>query len=38
MSPNILNSKKDEISKITKNEKYNKIKNKLKEYQKFIKK
>ena len=36
MSPNILNSKKEK-SEIIKNEKYVKIKNKLKEYQKFIK-
>ena len=37
MSPNVLNSKKEK-SKITKNEKYAEVKNKLKEYQKFIKK
>ena len=36
MSPNILNSKKD-ISQIEKNKKYIKVKNKIKEYQKFIK-
>jgi len=36
MSPNILNSKKEK-SEIIKNEKYVKIKNKIKEYQKFIK-
>ena len=36
MSPNVLNSKKEK-SEIIKNEKYVKIKNKLKEYQKFIK-
>ena len=37
MSPNVLNSKKEK-SKIMKNEKYAEVKNKLKEYQKFIKK
>ena len=37
MSPNILNSKKD-ISQIEKNKKYIKVRNKIKEYQKFIKK
>tara|TARA_Y100000590_G_C15701215_1_gene1006858 strand:- start:631 stop:1059 length:429 start_codon:yes stop_codon:yes gene_type:complete len=37
MSPNILNIKKNNI-KILKDKKYIKIKNKLKEYQKFIKK
>ena len=36
MSPSILNSKKVEYS-IDKNEKYIKVKNKIKEYQKFIK-
>jgi len=36
MSPNILNTKKNNI-KILKDEKYIKIKNKLKSYQKFIK-
>ena len=36
MSPNVLNSKKEK-SKTTKNEKYAEVKNKLKEYQKFIK-
>ena len=36
MSPNILNSKKD-ISQIEKNKKYIKVRNKIKEYQKFIK-
>ena len=36
MSPNILNVKKNNI-KILKDDKYIKIKNKLKEYQKFIK-
>ena len=36
MSPNVLNSKKDK-SEIIKNEKYVKVKNKIKEYQKFIK-
>ena len=36
MSPNILNAKKNNI-KILKDDKYIKIKNKLKEYQKFIK-
>ena len=36
MSPNILNSKKEK-SEIIKNEKYVKVKNKIKEYQKFIK-
>ena len=36
MSPNVLNSKKEK-SEIIKNEKYVKIKNKIKEYQKFIK-
>ena len=37
MSPNVLNSKKEK-SEIIKNEKYVKTKNKIKEYQKFIKK
>ena len=36
MTPSVLNSKKEK-SKITKNEKYAEVKNKLKEYQKFIK-
>jgi len=36
MSPNILNTKKNSI-KFLKDEKYVKVKNKLKEYQKFIK-
>ena len=36
MSPNVLNSKKEK-SEIIKNEKYVKTKNKIKEYQKFIK-
>ena len=36
MSPNVLNSKKEK-SEIIKNEKHVKIKNKIKEYQKFIK-
>ena len=36
MSPNILNIKKNNI-KILKDDKYIKVKNKLKEYQKFIK-
>ena len=36
MSPNILNAKKNNI-KILKDDKYIEIKNKLKEYQKFIK-
>ena len=36
MSPNVLNSKK-ENPEIIKNEKYVKVKNKIKEYQKFIK-
>ena len=36
MSPNILNSKKVKYS-IDKNEKYIKVKNKIKEYQRFIK-
>ena len=36
MSPNVLNSKKEK-SEIIKNEKYVKVKNKIKEYQKFIK-
>jgi len=36
MSPNILNAKKNNI-KILKDDKYIKMKNKLKEYQKFIK-
>ena len=36
MSPNVLNTKKNE-SKILKNEKYIEVKNKLKDYQKFIK-
>ena len=37
MSPNVLNSKKKK-SEIVKNEKYVQVKNKIKEYQKFIKK
>ena len=36
MSPNILNSKK-QVSEIEKNKKYIKVRNKIKEYQKFIK-
>ena len=36
MSPNVLNSKKEK-PEIIKNEKYIKVKNKIKEYQKFIK-
>ena len=36
MSPNVLNSKKEK-PEIIKNEKYVKVKNKIKEYQKFIK-
>ena len=36
MSPNVLNSKKEK-SEIIKNEKHVKVKNKIKEYQKFIK-
>ena len=36
MSPNVLNSKKKK-SEIVKNEKYVQVKNKIKEYQKFIK-
>ena len=36
MSPNVLNSKKEK-SEIIKNKKYVKVKNKIKEYQKFIK-
>ena len=36
MSPNILNSNKEK-SEIVSNEKYVKVKNKIKEYQKFIK-
>ena len=36
MSPNVLNSKKQDF-KIAKNKKYIKFKNKIKEYQKFIK-
>ena len=36
MSPNVLSSKKKK-SEITKNEKYVQVKNKIKEYQKFIK-
>ena len=36
MSPNILNSKKEK-SEIVRNEKYVQVKNKIKEYQKFIK-
>ena len=36
MSPNVLNSKKEK-SEIARNEKYVKVKNKIKEYQKFIK-
>jgi len=36
MSPNVFNSKKEK-SEIIKNEKYVKTKNKIKEYQKFIK-
>ena len=37
MSPNVLNSKKEKYEKI-KNKKYIQVKNKIKEYQKFIKK
>ena len=37
MSPNVLNSK-DKIITISKNKKFSKIKSKIKEYQKFIKK
>ena len=37
MSPNVFNSKKEK-PEIIKTEKYVKVKNKLKEYQKFIKK
>ena len=37
MSPNVLNSK-DKIVTISKNKKFSKIKNKIKGYQKFIKK
>ena len=37
MSPNVLNSK-DKIVTISKNKKFSKIKNKIKVYQKFIKK
>ena len=36
MSPNVLNSKKEK-SEIVRNEKYVQIRNKIKEYQKFIK-
>ena len=36
MSPNVLNTKKEKLE-IIKNEKYVKVKNKIKEYQKFIK-
>ena len=36
MSPNVLNAKKEK-SEIVKNEKYVQVKNKIKEYQKFIK-
>jgi len=36
MSPNVLNSKKEK-SEIARNEKYVQVKNKIKEYQKFIK-
>ena len=36
MSPNVLNSKKEKYEKI-KNKKYIQVKNKIKEYQKFIK-
>ena len=36
MSPNVLNSKKQDF-KIAKNKKYIKVRNKIKEYQKFIK-
>jgi len=36
MSPNVLNSKKEK-SEIERNEKYVQVKNKIKEYQKFIK-
>ena len=36
MSPNVLNSKKEK-SEIARNEKYAQVKNKIKEYQKFIK-
>ncbi len=37
MSPNVLNSKNDKLPILRKN-KFNKVKNKIKEYQKFIKK
>ena len=37
MSPNVLNSK-DKIGKTTKDKKFSKIKNKIRKYQKFIKK
>lgn len=37
MSPNVLGSK-DKLVKISKDKKYSKIKSKIKEYQKFIKK
>ena len=37
MSPNVLNAKKEK-SEIVRNEKYVQVKNKIKEYQKFIKK
>ena len=37
MSPNVLNSK-DKIVTISKNKKFSKIKNKIRKYQKFIKK
>jgi len=36
MSPNVLNAKK-KVSEIEKNKKYIKVRNKIKEYQKFIK-
>ena len=36
MSPNVLNSKKEDFE-IKRNEKYLKVRNKIKEYQKFIK-
>jgi len=36
MSPNVLNSKKEKVE-INKNKKYAEVKNKIKEYQKFIK-
>ena len=36
MSPNVLNTKK-KVSEIEKNKKYIKVRNKIKEYQKFIK-